>query len=164
MRSVVDAPSSSLVTPPGSPSPLTVPEAFGELDKALFQTVPVFDGTDACFRKKYDGLNAAQLKVAFSAVEGRRNSERKRIVDERMRAGQFEEHFLPQGEKFPIASSKDGTPVSFGFVSDALDGYQLLKTTSISAEEYPEFRVLELEGWWLHNQLHKVGACDCKSR
>ena len=147
------------------PAGAGVGEALGRLEETLFDKNPPFDGTDAWFKEKYAGLSPSQMKQAFILVRDRYDIESREIGTRRMADGLYEQWVMGEADKLPLTPSKGGLPRSFGFSSQSnSDGTKTVKIADIPGDEYPEFERLGIEQWWLHNQLHKLDACDCKNR
>lgn len=135
---------------------------ISSFEESLFRNDPDFTASEANLSAKYRDLTAQQLKIAYEASKDRYWAEGQRIVKERMEAGLFEQRVLGPDENVPISPSRDGSAVFFGFhFEPGLDGTTLAKTTVVPYEENPEFRSLACEQHWIHDQLHRLGACNC---
>ena len=139
----------------------SVCEAFATLSKALHD-YPLYNGDDSSFSEKYHGATAEQLQAALVIVRARTEKERKRIVEERIREGLYEEVVHASDAKpIEVKASSGGGPLSFGFVTEHQGGFARTKQTTIPADEYPDFRNLELEWVWLIRQVRGQGLSDC---
>ena len=102
------------------------------------------------------------LLSAYHIVQKHMTEESNRILKDRLARGLFEQRFAASGEnREEFNSSSDGKPHTIGYQTEQMNGGMLIKTVRIEKEEYPEFRVIELEQAWLHNRLHALGLCKC---
>lgn len=139
----------------------TVHEAFVALADAI-RSEPIYDGQDDSFAAKYRDATSDQLQAALVIVRRQQEQERASIVKERMTRGLYTESVVAAGEETPSARTSPGSgPVSFGFETEQGNGYTKTKTTIINGDEYPEYRSVELELWWLMRQLRSRGLSDC---
>jgi len=113
------------------------------------------------FPRKYADSSVEELMRVRSALEEVRAAERVRIGQERLRAGLYESHIVRSGEKIPMARTRNGRPVSFGYEIIPSDSHAEYRIATIPPEEYPVFQAIELESWWLHGELHRRDACSC---
>lgn len=123
------------------------------------ETRRVFEQDDRTLEQKYAGATRGQLLAAASLLEERRNSERGRIAKEIIAGNRLSVTTLQRDGSGspPLASGPDGRPVSMVQIFDSVDGVPVVKTAIISGEEYPDYRALELEVWWLHSKLIAAG-------
>jgi hypothetical protein len=138
---------------------LSVCEAFSLLSKAL-RDHPLENGEDASFCEKYRGATLEQFQTARALIRKRYESERQRIVDERLQDGRYEVRAAGE-EPFRVSTAKGSGPVAFGFTTQPRSGSSETRTTTIPAEEYPEFSLLELEWFWLERQARVPDSVDC---
>lgn len=106
--------------------------------------------------QKYAGATLDQLLAAESVLEERRNVDRDRILKELVDANRLVE--LPRAPDglASVPGNKDGSPVSSIMTWEQVDGVTVAKAAVISGEEFPEYRALELEVWWLQCKVHAL--------
>ncbi|MBK8178528.1 MAG: hypothetical protein IPK67_06480 [Planctomycetes bacterium] len=120
-------------------------------------TAKVYEQDSRTLDQKYDGATLGQLMAAKCLLEERRDSDRDRIGKELIAAGRLSE-VIPNsaGQAAIIAGAKDGSPVSTIQTFDFVDGVSVVKAAVISGEEFPDYRALELEVWWLDCKIHTL--------
>src|SRR5690349_14836651 len=126
------APSAEVPAPGNSPAPTRV-----------------WDQIAPTYEKKYAGSTLEQLIAAKSVLEDRRDVDRDRILKELIAANRLVEVPVDADGKRSLKGNKDGSPTSFTQTFDLVDGVTVSKAAVIKGEEYPEYRALELEVWWL---------------
>jgi hypothetical protein len=129
-------------------------EVLAALDRAI-KLQPIFENDDRAFAAKYAEASVPALKEALKLVKARVDVEQASIIQDRMDAGLYEETFVPRGEPKPGLVGKGGGMSTFGVKNiRAEDGSTIVRTTEITAEEYPEFNAARMEMWWLIRNLH----------
>jgi hypothetical protein len=142
--------------PADSPPPLTVREAAQLLTTTIRKNA-VWDGSEELLAQKYSGLNAGELRAAYDVVKGECDRERQTIVDEKFKLGLYD--VVSSGSDNPapeIKTRPGGGPLSFGFRQEVQGTTVISKVTTISPEEYPAYRALELEWAWLDRQVNSM--------
>ncbi|MEO6711480.1 MAG: hypothetical protein ABI054_04030 [Planctomycetota bacterium] len=113
---------------------------------------------DVSLEQKYAGATYAQLHGAKAILAERRDFERDRISKELIAANRLTE-VAPSpsdGLVHVMSGNLDGSPVSTVWTFEPVDGVSVSKAATISGEEFPEYRALELEVWWLECKVHKL--------
>ena len=131
------------------PPPPDMQTALADLDRAI-RLRPIYEDRDAEFAAKYEGASAAALREALKLVQTRVESEQESIIKDRIAAGQYDEHVIADGERGPSMKGKGKGLSTFGYRKEpGPNGTWVVKTTEITAEEYPEFNSGRMEMWWL---------------
>ncbi len=128
---------------------LSVAEAMAALDRAL-AAAPRAVPEPGSFAEKYQGASLEALHAARDLLRVQLDAETKRIVDERMRAGLYDEYSESEG-----AVTTDGDPIrSVGFAQViGPDGSISTRSTGIPPDEYPDFQRRQLEWLWLYQKV-----------
>lgn len=107
--------------------------------------------------EKYAGATLGQLMAAKCLLEERQTVERDVIARELMAAGKLTEvPQNPDGGHVVMKGSSDGSPVSTVSAWKLVDGVNVVSAAVINGEEYPDYRALELEVWWLEGKIRKL--------
>lgn len=134
-------------------------EAVGTLQEAALEleSARVFEQDDRTVADKYAGASLPQLMAALSLLSERRDAERARIGQQLIDAGRLE-LVTGGGEGGPATRSAnpDGSPVTSVDRYELVDGVAVTKSAVITAEEFPDYRALELEVWWLQCRVHAL--------
>ncbi len=148
-RAAVQEPEPINVQPPVSePSPTDM------ADKPT-PAKPAENG-DQSLEQKYAGATLGQLLEAESVLGERRDVDRDRILKELVDANRLVELPRAADGTASLPGNKDGSPFSFIMRSEHVNGVNVTKAAVITGEEFPDFRALELEVWWLRNKVHAV--------
>ncbi|MFO1009462.1 MAG: hypothetical protein U1F29_05310 [Planctomycetota bacterium] len=122
----------------------------------VLESERVFEQDDRTLESKYAGATRGQLLAAASLLEEKRDCERQRIAKEMLANDRLITTNLQRDESTvpTLKSGADGSPVSTVVqVFDVENGAPVMRSATISAAEYPDYRALELEVWWLHSKL-----------
>lgn len=139
-----------------TPLPLTVREAVASLTAAIRKN-PIWDGSETLLAQKYEGLNVGELRAAYDVVKVECDRERQSIVDQKFKLGLYDVVSSGSNDAAPeIKTKPNGGPVSFGFRQEAQGSTVITKMTTISPDEYPAYRALELEWAWLDRQISSM--------
>ena len=144
----------------GAPKPkdrADVVSAFSGLEAQLYKH-PHYDGSEVEFLEKYKDCSMEQMRCAMLMLDRRETLERSKIVEQRLRDGVFTTQVVPDGGRLPgPIGSSDGLPVAVGWQAEPSDGFVTYKVTQIPPEEYPDYRDLQVEAWWLATHLRRLG-------
>lgn len=135
-------------------------EAVRALDQAtaLLVTAKVYEHDDRTLDQKYAGASLGQLLAAQFLLTEQRDHERDRIGAELIAKDRLIRITRQTGgdEPSPQPSSADGSPLSTVQVFEVVDGHAVEKAVTISGDEFPDYRALELEVWWIQCKVHDL--------
>lgn len=153
------------VEAPGSEPALRVPlepvagDAVKTLEKAALEleAAKVFEQDDRTVADKYAGASLPQLLAALALLSERRDAERERIGKQLIDAGRL---VLVTDREDGAPSTRgpnpDGSPITSVDRFEVVDGVAVHKSVTITGQEFPEYRALELEAWWLQCRVHTL--------
>lgn len=147
------------VVQPHEPSPEFASSGVAALSDAAerLAAVKVYEQDTRTFEQKYAGATIGQLVAAKCLLEERRDLDRERIGRELIADNRLVE--VPTnaaGDSPAIPGNKDGSPVSCIQTFEVVDGVQVVKAAVISGDEFPDYRAIELEVWWLECRVHAL--------
>lgn len=131
--------------------------ALGQATAAL-ESAKVYERDDRTLEQKYAGASLGQLLAAESLLAESRDRERGRIGAELIANNKLTIVTRAVGGDSPTpqSSNADGSPVTSIQVFETVNGNVVEKAAVVSGEEYPDYRALELEVWWLQCKVHEL--------